>query len=252
LFSIKEQLIRMTRINTEFEYVNTDIYRRFLVDKKIAKYEHFEKEKKNENSNETKETRILILRLLLEFYLSDYFILFFDESLINHFSFKKRIWKTQKIDQKTKAKVSFKSIRIMALITQDEFISMQITSHSNSECVYNFLRQSILWIIQNKTSKRILLFLDNATSNRSEKIRALKDEFCIQIMYNAPATPYLNLAEHYFEFIKRDLRLSFFESDYKTVKILVKNARFFSQSQIRSGMQKEIFNFFKILRRDQF
>ena len=239
-------------VDMEFGHLNKEIYRRFLREEQIANYGSYLIEKKNENSKRNKVIRLIVLRLLLEIYNKDHLVIYFDESVINHFSFKSRVWKLFRTKQKVKAKTSFKSIRFLACITHDQLLSVQFSCHSDSNFVYEFLRKTLSWTLKNSENKQIILFLDNSTSNKTDLVRSLVDSYPVKILYNASSTPNLNATEQYFEFVKRRIRNDFFKSDYKTIVEIIHQSRAFSLNNIQNGFRKEAKNLIKIIREDDF
>lgn len=245
--SIENQIRELERISERFIGINRETYRKFLIEQKLSKFAEFEIVSQSKNTIENKQNRMIILRILLEHLLNDTLILFFDESLINHFSFKKKVWLGVRKSQKFSVKTSFKSVKILACVSQFDFVSLQIFPKTTAEVIYNFLEKTIISTSQKYPKQKIALFLDNSSSNRSNLVQSLSQKFNVQIIYNAKSTPQMNLVEQYFEFLKRNIRKSFFKSDFSTTKEIVKKAKNFTPKILKCGFQKEIKNYFKIL-----
>ena len=79
---------------------------------------------------------------------------------------------------------------------------------NNSEIFLQFLEE----LIKNKANEdptfnsRNVIFLDNATIHSSERIKDLLNKYKVTILYNSPYSPYLNIIEYAFGFIKQSIR----------------------------------------------
>lgn len=90
--------------------------------------------------------------------------------------------------------------------------------------------------------------MDNAPSNRVQAVKDLSSKYNVLFLYNVPGTPQLNIIEHLFEYIKRDIRLSSFISDFQTVKELLQKLKCFGHKNIENAYHREFFNYIKILK----
>ena len=106
-------------------------------------------------------------------------------------------------------------------------------------------------VLQKKSSPaiEIVLFFHNSTSNRSESIRFLSQKLNIMIFYNAKSTPQLNIVKQYFEFDKKNIRTTFFSSDFETIKEFVRNSTNYNLRNPKLSLQKELKTLFKILKK---
>lgn len=245
--SIKFQLNCLREKNENFKFINRETYRKFIIDKKLVVFKRFDHNRVKSNSIENKKIRIITIRLLFELLQSNYNVIFFDQTVISDFSFKKSAWISSNDKKKFTVKKSFKSVKMLALVDMNEFLSIRFYRNVNSETILKFLENSIFYLIETKGFNNIVIFLDNSPSNRSEMLFDFCRKNNIILFYNAFENPYANIVEQFFEFLKRDIRNSIFKSDYQTIYELLLKTKLFTKKNLDFAFQKEFRNFEKIL-----
>jgi transposase len=71
----------------------------------------------------------------------------------------------------------------------------------------NFLYRTLTKLRRDKGTrhKRIVIFLDNATTHRGAHLQTLAERMGVTFLFNAEYSPYLNPAEELFNVLKRHI-----------------------------------------------
>lgn len=190
------------------------------------------------------------MRFLLEGLNKNIPFLFFDESSIANSNFKSKAWLPTGKKRVLPMKSSFKPVKILACMDKYQIISLQFYQKCNGITIRDFLDKTLDYYISYYHFDNVVLLMDNAPMNRIQEVKNLANKYPIYLLYNAVSTPQLNIIEHFFEYLKRDLRRSYFQDDYTSLKSLIKKAQTYNVSNIQKSFQKEIENYRKILKLD--
>lgn len=248
--SIEKQLSAFRQKDVNFLEINRETYRRFLKQTKTASYELIENISPNSNRVHNKKCRLIVLRFLLEFLNSGAMVLFYDETTVSHYSFQKKGWYCASFKQRFIRRTSFKPVKMLACTSITDLQTIQFFRKVSAETVSEFLEATIQRCRQKDPKQLIVVFLDNSTLHRTETIKGLAYRLKIVLLYNAPDTPYTNIIERLFEYVKRDLRVSSFVSDYRSIEMIIKRARNFKKYHLRRAVRLELGNFDRIILED--
>lgn len=247
LKTLQEQITYLMKIIPELTNISLESYRKFLHEEKIVTYKSFTRVSATVNSEKNKETRLIVLRIMIEMISDDYLLLFFDESSVQNYSVKNKGWFLKGKRSVVDLKVNYHSIKILAMISFSGIEGLQFTSKSNSQIIFEFMSKALPEIISQNRSKRIAIFLDNAKMNHGKVIKQLCESLNIILIFNAVSSPHLNTIEHLFEFMKRDLRLLTNSNKYQILKGLIIRAKRFDKTNIQKIWEKQQNDFEKIL-----
>ena len=216
-----------------------ETYRRFLVREKVATFKSFTRVSPTVNSDKNKTVRVVVLRVLLEVVCQGCVVLFFDESSIQNYSVKNKGWFLKGKRGVVDLRLNYHSIKILAITSFSGVEALQFTSKSNGEIVCSFLREALHSVLRVNPERKIVLLLDNAKMNHGKSIKDLCQSINVTLVYNAVCSPHLNMIEHFFEFIKRDIRIKTNSSKYDLLKCLVVRAKRFDKRHVSHIWHKQ-------------
>lgn len=158
--------------------------------------------------------------------LSDSPLVFFDETIISQQNFKQKAIGT-KVLQPLAFKMYSKSIRFLVMFSLSGEIVFQVVSKTpNSEVIMNFFRNAVPKLLQklpNPKHERLVVFLDNARSQKTKAFQDLTKTLPLNLIYSIPSSPYINLIEDLFLRAKRALRQTFYETNYDINSVVLQN-----------------------------
>lgn len=179
--------------------------------------------------------------------INDLPVLFFDETSVAQPSYQNKIWTAESADPKIILKSSFKPVKALATMTYEGWQTIQFIEKLSEDLLYAFLEKSILEFQEKNNKKTIVIFLDNAPSHRAKKIMDLTNKYDVVFLFNAVATPCLNIIENLFEVLKRTIRRSTFRDKYTSVSLMLDQLRKVDEKLIHQKILKEVLNFEKII-----
>lgn len=252
MLSLCKQLEHLQDEDPELRIINRETYRNYIISEKIASYGKFTIGTRTGDSVENQSRQAIVFRFLVEFLEGDFDVLFFDTSTVGPDSFRRKAWLGKTGPTVFRMKRSFKTLKIFACSTLNGLLCLRVFNRSSGEIIGNFLEQAIQFKrATSPKNKRIVIFLDNATAHRSPEVVNLAQKCGIYLLYNAIETPCFNLVEGCFEFLKRDLRLNSFQSDYQTIEKILLRAKNYNKYQAAISARKEAGKILKILSGNQ-
>lgn len=136
-------------------------------------------------------------------------LFFFDETIISEKNFKKTaIGTTVMVPFVPNYTIS--KLHIIVLFSLQGQVALQISSEPNtSATITDFFRRAIPRLLDRKLAKKITVVLDNAAVQKTSEFKALVKTLPINLLYNIPCSPYLNLIEDFFMQIKTGFKAHF-------------------------------------------
>lgn len=223
--SLKAQVADLASQDECFERVNAQRYRRFLIEHKLAKYQRFVKVSPQESTLKNQAARLIVARILLELQLAEALILYFDTTVVQDYSFKTKNWGTSQSKNVIHANSQMKSIKVYAMLTQNQLVSVQFLKKPSSAQLHAFIQQSVTYAMRKFRASEAWIFLDNATVHRSAEFMEMIESLNVRMIFNAVSNPQFNIVEYFFEYVKRDLRTTMEMPPYSIIGKMIERAK---------------------------
>jgi len=142
---------------------------------------------------------MIVIQILAELQASSQFIPYFDSTVIHDSSFRRKCWHTVAPKSTIHANGQTKSLKILMVVSQQQFLSMQILHKFSTTKMREFISQSVNYALKSTKHSQAWLLIDNLKVHNSADFLPLADEINVRMLFNAVASPRYNLAEYYFE-----------------------------------------------------
>ena len=175
---------------------------------------------------------MIAIRILAELQASSQLILYFESTVIHDSSFRTKCWYTGAPKNTIRANGQTKSLKLLMVVSQPQFVSMRILQKCLTTKMREFIAQSVNYALKSTKHSQAWLLIDNAKVHRSADFLSLADELNVRMPFNAVVSPRYNLAECYFEYVKRDLRKEFEIRLYQIIQSIIGRTRDLASEEV--------------------
>ena len=237
--SLRDQLEFLRVGERGFGVVCPEQYRRFLKKTQLASYEQVKKLSEKIRVTDNAKNRRVVARMLLEMRLAEANILYFDSTSISDQSFRQKAWTLSAANGTLKTGQQFRSLKVLVVFSEEGIEGLEFIHATDSEKIAIFLSQVIKRLMSAGQRAPFVIFLDNAKPHKSQLLTQLTISLDIILFFNAIQTPELNLIEHFFEYLKRPLRMSFNMCPYNSISAMLKQAKRFKMTQMKCCLKRQ-------------
>ncbi len=229
----------MGHIDSDFGKISRSKYYFLMKKSQEFEYREFTKVTPTEAESKSQTIKSILCRILTNLELANEQVLYYDSSMIQDYSFKRKCWTGNNCRNILHINHQMKNIKLLSVLSNDSFVSLQFFKNLENQDMYDFLKASIDNVRSSNNRKRIWLFLDNATVHKSAEFQAFAKTNSVNLIFNAVRNPKFNIVEDHFEFLKRNVRLNYKMSPREVIASIIDQARDFNaQQQIRVRHQQ--------------
>lgn len=191
-------------------------------------------------TEENNDRMRMVSRIIMEVYLAEDLVLYYDSTTIQDYSFRKACWKRPDDKPIIGMTAQITPIKLLVTCTQYEVHSLQFFKHASSEQIYQFIYESVAALIYKYPKRRVWLLIDNATSHKNNEFINTIVSFNVSIIYNAISSPKLNLVEDVFEYLKRPIRRKTRLSPRTVIECMMDQARCLKSSHMQRIKNRQL------------
>lgn len=139
-------------------------------------------------------------------------VCFFDETVISEKNFKKTA-----IGNSTLMPIvpnySISKIHILTMFSLHGKVAIQLSSKPNtSATIVEFFKQVIPRFLNRQSMKKVVVVLDNAAVQKTAEFKGLVQQMPMNLLYNIPCSPFLNMVEDFFLKIKSGFKNHYYQN----------------------------------------
>ena len=137
---------------------------------------------------------------------------FFDETVISEKNFKKTaIGNSTLIPLVPNYTIS--KVHLLVLFSLSGQVAVQISSMPNtSAATVDFFKQAVPRFLDRTLMQKLVVVLDNASVQKTAEFKSLVQELPLNLLYNIPCSPFLNLVEDFFLQIKAGFKTHYYQN----------------------------------------
>ena len=138
----------------------------------------------------------------------EYHLIWVDESAVAPSNFKRRAWRLRGAPHLTRTRIRYEKLSIIGAIDLGGLVAAQfVRSGLGGKTFTEFICRVARELSHRRRDRRkIVVFLDNASSHRSPALLDFCDRNNVLLLFNLPQRSPLNMIEYAWEFAKRELR----------------------------------------------
>ena len=196
----------------------------------------------NSNSKGLLQRQLLVGCTILRLLDEGAQIWFFDETVISEKNFKKTAIGTSSMIPLV-PNYTITKINLLVLFNIRGDVVVQIASRPNtSYATTNFFRQAIPKIVDTEKKEKIIVVLDNAAVQKTKEFKGLVEVLPLNLLYNIPCSPFLNLVEDFFLEIKKHFKTHFHQNKENCLKSCLQSIKDAIQKKDFTWMLRKLVN----------
>lgn len=164
------------------------------------------------NTRALLQRQLLVGSDILNLIASNTPVCFFDETVISEKNFKKTAIGNSSM-MPLVANYTISKVHLLVLFSLSGQVAVQISSVPNTgEATVNFFKQAIPKFLDRSLMKKVVVVLDNASVQKTANFKDLVQTLPLDLLYNIPCSPFLNLVEDFFLQIKKSFKTHYYQN----------------------------------------